>query len=59
VDVLGQNVYSTQLYNKVPGMHSYVWGGENNLGEALPSGVYLVLLSTQESFSSKKMLYLK
>ena len=59
VDVLGQNVYSTQLYNKVSGMHSYVWSGENNLGEGLPSGVYLVLLSTQESFSSKKMLYLK
>ena len=59
VDVLGQNVYSTQLYNKAPGMHSHVWSGENNLGEALPSGVYVVLLSTQESFSSKKMLYLK
>ena len=59
VDVLGQNVYTARLYNKTPGMHSHIWSGKAILGKLLPSGVYIVLLSTQESFSSKKMLYLK
>ena len=59
VDVLGRSIYNAQLYNKVPGKHSYVWNGKSNLGKELASGVYLVSLSYQEAFSSKKVLYLK
>ena len=59
MNALGQSVYNAQLYNKAPGVHSHIWNGENSLGEALPSGVYLVLLSNQDTFSSKKILYLK
>ena len=41
------------------GDHSVVWNGKDAMGRAVPSGTYVVRLSTETEVQSRKMMLLR
>jgi len=58
-DSQGRPVRTLFSGNRSGGTHRLSWTGEDNQGEQLSSGVYLILLKTPEALDSRKILYLK
>ncbi len=58
-DIMGREI--TTIINETmdPGYHRRVWNGRNNIGQQLPSGIYIARLVTQEYGKSIKMVLLK
>jgi hypothetical protein len=58
-NILGQKVRTLLDDQKTPGYYSINWNGENDFGEAVNSGIYLLKLSSEKYSSAKKMVLLK
>jgi len=58
-NILGQKVRTLLNDQKLPGYYSINWNGENDFGEAVNSGIYLLKLSSEKYTSAKKMVLLK
>ena len=58
-NILGQEIYQSQRKAVEPGYYSFVWRGNNALGENVASGVYLYQMKAKGFVSHKKMLYIK
>jgi FlgD Ig-like domain len=65
-NTIGQNIKTIQLKNVVPGYHTQVWDGNNNLGNIVASGMYLYKFTAaavnnqKHSFTkTRKMLLIK
>ncbi len=65
---LNLEIYNTsgQLINRLigdkqiaQGMHTIAWHGQNSRGVPVSSGIYVVVLHTEESISTKKILLIK
>ncbi|MBU2443634.1 MAG: T9SS type A sorting domain-containing protein [Nanoarchaeota archaeon] len=58
-DMQGREV-KTLLNNEASaGTHSVIWDATNNDGEAVASGVYFYTLTTKQTTTAKKMVYVK
>jgi len=55
----GQLVRKLVDEDKSSGLHTVLWNGKNELGEAAPSGLYLYSLTVGNFKTSRKMLFLK
>jgi len=58
-DALGKRVRKLVNDNQTIGSHTIYWDGENDLGEKLPSGIYIYALETPEFKDSQKMVLIK
>ena len=58
-DALGRKI--AQLENKLKdfGVHKIVWNGLNNLGQEMPSGVYLYKVISKDHIQSGKMVLVR
>ena len=59
VDLLGREVMTIVRKDQNAGCHSFVWNGKNQLGQIVPSGLYLYQIKTAGFVECKKMLLLK
>ncbi|NIA18631.1 MAG: T9SS type A sorting domain-containing protein, partial [Simkaniaceae bacterium] len=55
----GQLVRQLVNENKSPGAYSIKWNAKNDLGEKVPSGIYVYTLTAGDFKTSRKMLLLK
>ena len=55
----GQLVRRLVEENKSPGSYNVLWNGKNELGETVPTGIYLYSLTAGDFRTSRKMLFLK
>jgi len=58
-NVLGQEVKNLHEGYKEAGTHQIIWGGDNNQGVPVASGVYFYKLKAGDFEQSKKMMLLK
>lgn len=58
-NILGQKVRTLLNDQKEPGYYSINWNGQNDFGEAVNSGIYLLKLSSELYSSAMKMVLLK
>ena len=58
-NILGQKVKTLLNDQKEPGYYIINWNGENDFGEAVNSGIYLLKLSSELYSSAMKMILLK
>ncbi len=58
-NVLGQKVATLQDVVMTAGEHIVEWGGTDDAGKPLASGVYFYRLETEEAFETKKMLMVR
>jgi len=58
-DITGRLVKNIHSGIISPGEHSFIWGGKNNQGKQLSSGVYFYKLQTGSNQDYKKMILLK
>jgi hypothetical protein len=58
-DVAGRLVRTLVDESAEPGRHEAVWGGRNDRGETVGSGVYFCVMAAGEYRASRKMLLLK
>mgnify|MGYP001238104980 FL=1 len=58
-DMRGRKVITLFDQNKPPGYWSLYWDGTNQFGKAVPSGMYIYSIETEEYYSSKKMILIK
>ncbi|MCA9734665.1 VWA domain-containing protein [candidate division KSB1 bacterium] len=54
-DILGRVVRILYAQTTTPGRYELIWDGRNELGQALPSGVYVYRLMAGETVLQKKM----
>jgi hypothetical protein len=59
LDVLGQSVKTLSYREYSAGDHILAWNGRNQLGNNVPSGIYLYRLIAKNHFQTKKMLLLR
>ena len=58
-DLLGREVAQLLNQHLEPGFHELLWNGRDRTGRQLPTGMYIVLMSTPQYTKSIKMLLLK
>ncbi len=58
-DILGREVITLVDQEMQPGYHRAVWDAKDHAGRAMPTGIYIARLVTQEYAKSIKMLLLK
>ena len=58
-NLIGQKVRTLNSENMLPGFHSMIWNGVDDLGNPLSSGMYFYSINAKEFKSTKKMLFLK
>ena len=58
-NILGQTVRVLVEESLLAGSHNYTWDGRDNLGNAVPSGVYVYTLSNESRTATKKMTLMK
>ena len=56
---LGQKIIHTKSPKHPIGYHTFVWDGQNSLGQEIPSGVYFFSIASSSERSTKKLAYLK
>ena len=58
-NILGQLVYRMDKANQKSGIYNFIWNGVNNSGDALPSGVYYLIVQTDRFKAKKKMVLIR
>ncbi len=58
-NIKGQSVKTIKEGFVLPGKHNFLWNGKTDLGQPCSSGVYFVVLKTNHSRLSKKILLVK
>jgi hypothetical protein len=58
-DILGRKVMNLINKNEEKGKHSVSWNAHNSANDGIASGIYFVLLKTDYSLLTKKIIYLK
>lgn len=58
-NIKGQLVKTFDFGLQAQGFHQVVWQGDNNTGNALPSGIYFSKMKTQDKVDIKKVMLLK
>ena len=58
-DLLGRLIKILELENKSPGHYSVVWDGTDDLGNAVPSGVYVYVLQVGDFKDTKKLVLMR
>lgn len=58
-DPLGREVFKFMKKNKAPGYYSIHWGGMNNRGDRVPSGIYLLHMQAGQYSEIRKMILLR
>ncbi|HWR82695.1 MAG TPA: FlgD immunoglobulin-like domain containing protein [Candidatus Deferrimicrobium sp.] len=58
-NILGQEVTTLVEKEQPPGSYEITWGGANEQGETVATGIYLYRIKAEEFVQSKKMLLLK
>jgi flagellar hook assembly protein FlgD len=58
-NIRGQLVRTLLDEEKEPGAYQIVWDGKDNWGKEVVSGIYFYQLSTDESVTAKKMIFLR
>ncbi len=58
-DITGRHIYERRLEHAGPGRHSILWGGRNNDGLRLASGLYICRVSQTAGVKSIKMVMVK
>ncbi len=58
-NLFGQQVRSLVSATRPPGPHRAVWGGENDAGETVASGVYFAALATARGTRVRRLLLLR
>jgi hypothetical protein len=56
-DILGRIVRKFNVGQQSIGLHNVLWGGRNNFGQRVGSGVYFYKLSTDAESQVKKMIF--
>ncbi len=59
MNILGQRVYTLLDETRLPGDHSVLWRGENQLGLPTATGVYFCVILTPEWSDVQKMLLMR
>ncbi|HEY9165514.1 MAG TPA: T9SS type A sorting domain-containing protein [Candidatus Kryptonia bacterium] len=58
-DILGREVKTLVDDKQGPGVHNVIWGGLNNSGQQVASGIYIIRVTAGSNVQVKKMLLLK
>lgn len=58
-DLQGRRVATIVSGDPGPGQHVAVWQGKDTNGQAVPSGTYLVLLTTEQRVESRKIMLVR
>jgi len=58
-NVLGELIITLKDEQQRPGMYQLTWDGQNDLGQAVPSGVYFLTLEASKYKATQKMLLVK
>ncbi len=58
-DIFGHEISTLIDEMKMPGQHSTVWNGIDNLGNTVPNGIYFLQMSAGESVQIKRLMLLK
>ena len=58
-NLIGQKVKTLNSENLLPGYHSILWDGKDDMGNQVSSGMYFYSIITNNFQSTKKMLFLK
>ena len=58
-NMMGQKVKTLASGNMIPGYHSIIWNGTNDIGAKVATGTYFYSINTSNFQSIRKMLFLK
>lgn len=58
-DMKGRNIRQMNLGVLGTGFHKVLWDGKNNLGNELPSGIYMAVLELDDEFNIQKISLVK
>ncbi len=58
-DLNGKTILVKELTNQEPGIHTFIWDGENGTGQRLNTGVYLCSVKTRNSQDQIRLLLIK
>ena len=58
-DMKGRNIRQMYLGVLGIGFHEILWDGKNNLGNELPSGIYMAVLEVGDEFNIQKISLVK
>ena len=56
---MGQKVRTLNSESLLPGFHSIIWNGKDDMGNHVASGMYFYSIIAEQFQSTKKMLFLK
>ena len=57
--LLGEHINDISISHLGVGQHKIIWNGENKVGNISSTGVYFILLKTENTQSVQKLIYLK
>ena len=58
-DISGRFIRSFEKMNIKNGKNSFDWNGTDKLGKIVPSGIYIITLTTEVGINSKKIIFVK
>jgi len=59
IDIMGRTIKTDHYNGMLPGRHTYIWNGTNDLGKAVSTGIYFIQIDAGHESAMKKMLLLK
>ena len=59
IDLKGAKVHTLHKGKKSEGMYQFVWDGKDGLGNHVVSGIYFILIQTEQNTESQKIILLK
>ncbi len=59
IDIMGRTIKTDHYNGMLPGRHTYIWKGTNDLGKAVSTGIYFIQIDAGHESAMKKMLLLK
>ena len=59
IDIMGRTIKTDYYNGMLPGRHTYIWNGTNDLGKAVSTGIYFIQIDAGHESAMKKMLLLK
>ena len=58
-NLLGRKIYNSNKTKVSPGKYKFIWGGKNELGEKVSTGVYFLQVQAGDNIHMQKLLLLK